>query len=212
MMSVASATELRATLTPASDATHKLLAASAVPVGAYARLATVQYPFELTVAKPDPSRLDPAQVKTVDDTLAQIAATEGNALRLKVVDASEPADVHLAVLSDAQISRLDGASGRHCQRCCRYRAEALAAAGERGSLARSGQAAALDGNHRRGARRSAEPDADAAGRAGEDFSGDRAQPADGGEHLRAARFHAPVRPAAGGRRDDRSHRAARIRR
>lgn len=108
VMTVSSATELRAALAPAADTTHPLLAAGAVPVGAYARLATVQYPFELRVAKPDPAGADPTQVAAVDDALAQIAATQGNGLRLSVVDADAPADVHLAVMSESRVAGLAG--------------------------------------------------------------------------------------------------------
>jgi len=111
VMQVASATELRATLTPAADATHAAIAAGAVPVGAYARIAAVQYPFELAVAEPDPKGADAGELKTVDDALTQVAAGTGAGLRLKVVGPGEAADVHLALLSDARVAQLDGLAG-----------------------------------------------------------------------------------------------------
>ena len=61
LVEVKSTTQLRSVLVPTSDAMHPLIDASAIPAGAYVRLAEVSFPFELTVAKPDPTSTDPAQ-------------------------------------------------------------------------------------------------------------------------------------------------------
>ncbi len=111
VMEVASADQLRSKLVVSSDETHPAIDAKAVPVGAYVRLAEVNYPFELTVAKPDPATTDPAQVKAVDLALAAIEADEQKPLKLKVVEAGETADVRLAVLSEEQIAKMGGARG-----------------------------------------------------------------------------------------------------
>ena len=60
---------------------------AAVPKGAYVRLEQVSYPFELTVAKPDPATTDPAQVAAVSAALDAIAAKDTHAqLKLRVVE------------------------------------------------------------------------------------------------------------------------------
>jgi len=105
-MQVASASELRSTIVPVADGGHPALTLDQVPAGAYVRPAEVQYPFELTVARPDPASADAAQIKAVDDALAAIDAQASKPLRLKLVDAGEPADLRLAVMSDAKVASL----------------------------------------------------------------------------------------------------------
>ena len=104
--------QLRSTLVPSSDETHKLIALDQIPVGAYVRLAQQAFPFELTVAKPDPSTNDPAQIAQVDAALATIVAREDKPMRLRVVEAGEPADVRLAVYSEKQVATLEASADR----------------------------------------------------------------------------------------------------
>lgn len=111
VLKVASTTQLRAKLAPASDDTHAELALKDVPTGAYVRLREVSYPFELTVSKPDAKDADAEQLAAVDGALNSILADTNAQLKLRVVEAGEPADVKLAVLSDAQVARLGGAGG-----------------------------------------------------------------------------------------------------
>lgn len=111
VLQVASTTQLRSTLAPASDEAHPQMALKDVPAGAYVRLSEVSYPFELTVSKPDGKNTDAGQLAAVDEALGTILADKGAQLRLKVVDAGEPADVRLAVLSDDQVAKLGGARG-----------------------------------------------------------------------------------------------------
>ena len=106
LMQVASATQLRSTLVPASDDKHTLIEASAVPTGAYVRLVDVSFPFELKVARPDPASTDATQVKAVNAALDAILANKAAQLKLRVVEPGEQADVRLAVLSDNQVAKL----------------------------------------------------------------------------------------------------------
>jgi hypothetical protein len=108
-MQVTSASELRSTIEPVADDAHPAMAMDQVPAGAYVRLAEVQYPFELTVARPDPASADPAQVKAVDDALAAIDARTDKPLKLRLVDAGQTADLRLAVMSDAKVASLGDA-------------------------------------------------------------------------------------------------------
>lgn len=111
LLEVASATELRARLVPASDDRHPLISLNSVPAGAYVRLAEVSYPFELTVSRPDPAGADPAALRAVAAALDAIAADGSAQLRLRLVAPDQPADVRLALLSDDEVARLGGAAG-----------------------------------------------------------------------------------------------------
>ncbi|MBI4922700.1 MAG: caspase family protein [Devosia nanyangense] len=111
VMEVISNDQLRSKLAPSSDDTHPSIDKGAVPVGAYVRLAEISYPFELTVAKPDPSSTDAAEVAAVEAALAKILADPQKPMKLKVVEAGAPADVRLAVLSEDAIAKLGGAQG-----------------------------------------------------------------------------------------------------
>jgi len=82
-----------------------------VPKGAYVRLEQVSYPFELTVAKPDPTTTDPAQVAAVNAALDAISSDTHAQLKLRVVEPGAQADVKLAVLSDSQIAKIAGTTG-----------------------------------------------------------------------------------------------------
>jgi hypothetical protein len=109
VLQVASTTQLRSKLAPASDDKHAELALKDVPTGAYVRLSEVSYPFELTVSKPDAKGAGADQLAAVDAALKSILADTNAQLKLRVVDAGEPADVRLAVLSDDQVAKLGGA-------------------------------------------------------------------------------------------------------
>lgn len=110
LMQVESATQLRSRLVPAGDDKHPLIAPGDIPTGAYVRLEQVTYPFELTVSRPDAKTTDAGQVAAVDAALAAIGADPKVPLRLSVVDAGQPADVRLALLSEDQVARLSGAA------------------------------------------------------------------------------------------------------
>lgn len=108
VMEVTSNDQLRSTLQPASDATHPLIETSAIPAGAYVRLAEVSYPFELRVARPDPATTDPAQLAEIDAALAGILSDPNTAMKMTVVPAGKDADVRLAVYSYRAAGTLDG--------------------------------------------------------------------------------------------------------
>ena len=111
VMEVKTATQLRSTIAPSSDDKHPLIDAAAVPKGAYVRLEQVSYPFELTVAKPDPATTDAAQVAAVNAALTAIAGDTHAQLKMRVVESGEQADVKLAVLSDDQVAKIAGTTG-----------------------------------------------------------------------------------------------------
>lgn len=111
VVQVSAVTQLRSTLVPASDDTHPLIDAGAVPVGAYVRPAAIDYPFELKVARPDPASTDAAQIRAVNDALDSITADAGKQMKLQVVDAGASADVRLAVLSETQVAALSPKTG-----------------------------------------------------------------------------------------------------
>ena len=103
VLEVASNDQLRSKLAPSSDDTHARIELADVPVGAYVRLVETAYPFELVVAKPDPATSDAAQLAAIDDALAAILGDAEKPLRIKVVEAGEPADVRLAVYTERQV-------------------------------------------------------------------------------------------------------------
>ena len=106
LMQVSSVTQLQATLTPTSDDTHKLADPKTFPKGAYVRLSEISYPFELKVARPDPATSDPDQAKAINTALDAIVADTSKHMKLVAVDPGSPADIRLAVLSDAQVAKL----------------------------------------------------------------------------------------------------------
>ncbi len=111
LVQVSSVTQLRSTLEPATDKDHPLIDVSAIPTGAYVRLQTVNYPFELTVSRPDPASANKDGADQVNKALDDILAKGNAQLKLKVVDAGQPADVRLAVMSNAQVASLSPNSG-----------------------------------------------------------------------------------------------------
>ena len=111
LVQVSAVTQLRATLTPTSDDKHPLIEASAIPTGAYVRLAEVNYAFDLKVARPDTTNTGAVDAKAINDALDAILADTTKQMKLQVVDAGAPADVRLAVLSEAQVAKLSPARG-----------------------------------------------------------------------------------------------------
>jgi hypothetical protein len=112
VVEVASNDQLRSKLVGSSDAKHALIDIKDIKVGSYVRLAEQAFPFELTVAKPDPATSDPAQLAAVDAALAAILANDDKPMRLKVVEPGEAADVRLAVYSEQQVAELEIAADR----------------------------------------------------------------------------------------------------
>jgi hypothetical protein len=84
--------------------------ATALPAGTFARLASVDYSFALTVARPETSETsDPAEVARVDAALDEIAADPTGQLKIALVEpGAGEADVRLAVLSNIEIAQRDG--------------------------------------------------------------------------------------------------------
>lgn len=103
VLEVASNDQLRSKLAPSSDATQKAIAVADVPVGAYVRLIEQSYPFELTVAKPDPDTTPPEQVAAIESALDEILANPEKPMRLRVVEPGEQADVRLAIYTEKQV-------------------------------------------------------------------------------------------------------------
>ncbi len=112
VLEVASNDQLRSTLVPSSDSTHASIELTDVPVGAYVRLIEQTYPFELVVAKPDASSASAEEVAAIEEALAGIVANDEKPLRLKVVEAGEPADVRLAVYTEKQVFDMELAADR----------------------------------------------------------------------------------------------------
>ncbi len=106
LMQVSAVTQLQSTLTPASDDKHQLVDPKTFPKGVYVRLAEVNYPFELKVARPDPATSDPDEAKAVNAALDAIIAEPTKQMKLEAVDPGAAADVRLAVLSEAQVAKL----------------------------------------------------------------------------------------------------------
>lgn len=87
------------------------LAPSAIPDNAYARLTQVAFDTELTVSRPAPGERYAAETAEVDKLLEEIADDKARPLKLKFVDAREPADIKLAVMSEADVAVLVADAG-----------------------------------------------------------------------------------------------------
>lgn len=87
------------------------LAPSAIPDNAYARLTQVAFDTELTVSRPAPDERYAAEIAEVGKLLEDIAADTARPLKLKFVDAREPADIKLAVMSEADVALLVAGAG-----------------------------------------------------------------------------------------------------
>jgi len=93
-------------LRPVADAQGRTLDVAALPQGAYARLVDIDYDFALVVARPGPGS-DPAALAQVERALSAIAADPAVPMQLRLVEADQPADLRLAVLTDAQVVERD---------------------------------------------------------------------------------------------------------
>ncbi len=107
VLEVSSVDQLRSELAPSTAVGLEEIALADVPAGAYVRLAEQAYPFELVVAKPDPSTATAAQIAEVEDALQQILANEEKPMRIRVVEAGDEADVRLAVYTETQVFDLE---------------------------------------------------------------------------------------------------------
>lgn len=112
VLEVASAEQLRSKLVSSTDSNVRQIALKDVPPGAYVRLAEQMYPFELVVAKPDPASASAEKIAEVDAALREILANDEKAMRIRVVEAGEQADVRLAVFTERQVFDLEVASDR----------------------------------------------------------------------------------------------------
>jgi hypothetical protein len=87
---------------PAATAA-KVLTLGDVPQGAYARVVEASFDFTLTVARPAPSEAHAERVAMVNAMLDAIAADDRRPLRVRLVEAGEPADLRLAVEAEANL-------------------------------------------------------------------------------------------------------------
>lgn len=113
LVEVASIETLRSTLKPISDDKRPLIAPTDIPKGAYVRLLEQEYNFELAVSRPDPESEGADIINAaLDAILADTLSPErAKPLRLKLVDPDQPADVRLAVLSEAGAYDLGASRG-----------------------------------------------------------------------------------------------------
>jgi hypothetical protein len=110
-LEVSSAETLSAKVVTVEAEGKPALAPSAIPDNAYARLTQVAFDTELTVSRPAPNERYAAEIAEVDKLLEQIAADKARPLKLKFVDAREPADIKLAVMSEADVAVLVADAG-----------------------------------------------------------------------------------------------------
>jgi hypothetical protein len=110
-LDVRSAENLTAKATTVEADGKPALAPSAIPANAYARLTEVAFDTELTVSRPAPDQRYAAEIAEVGKLLEEIAADKARPLKLKFVDAREPADIKLAVMSEADVAVLVSDAG-----------------------------------------------------------------------------------------------------
>lgn len=110
-LDVRSAESLSARATTVEAEGKPALAPSAIPDNAYARLTEVAFDTELTVSRPAPDQRYAAEIAEVGKLLEEIAADKARPLKLKFVDAREPADIKLAVMSEADVAVLVADAG-----------------------------------------------------------------------------------------------------
>ena len=110
-LDVRSAETLSAKVAPVEAEGKPALAPSAIPENAYARLTQVAFDTELTVSRPAPNERYAAEIAEVGKLLEEIAADKARPLKLKFVDAREPADIKLAVMSEADVAVLVADAG-----------------------------------------------------------------------------------------------------
>jgi hypothetical protein len=114
---VRTADNLKSTVAPVAHEGKRSLPAGEIPPTAYARLTDIAFDTELTVSLPPESSAFAAEVAQVRDILASIVAPPKTPdepkkpLKLKLVEAKEPADIKLAVLSEEDVAILVADAG-----------------------------------------------------------------------------------------------------
>lgn len=114
---VRSANNLTARVGPVEHEGKPVLTGDRIPAGAYARLTEIGFDTELVVSLPPESASFPAEVAQVRSILEQLAAPpagpdeQKKPLKIRLVQAQEPADIKLAVLSEAEIAKMVEAAG-----------------------------------------------------------------------------------------------------
>lgn len=111
---VTAARNLASRIVPVAHEGLPAVAVADIPQGAYARLTEVSIGFELVVARPpDKAGQFPAETGLLNVVLEKIAQDQQVPINLRLVGATEDADVKLAVMSEADIGGLiaSGAGG-----------------------------------------------------------------------------------------------------
>lgn len=103
---VRSSDTLTAKVAPVEHDGKPALAPSAIPDTAYARLTELAFDTELTVSRPAGAPRYAVEVGQVEKLLAKIAGDEKRPVKLKLVDASQPADLKLAVMNEKDVVEL----------------------------------------------------------------------------------------------------------
>lgn len=118
---VKSATNLTSRLTPVAHGGLPAIAVADIPPGAYARLTELTIGFELVVARPDLSGGEfSAEAELINAALEAIAEGDEVPVNLRFVDASQDADVKIAVMSEMDVGimiadQLKGAEAEKAQ-------------------------------------------------------------------------------------------------
>ncbi|MBX3532159.1 MAG: caspase family protein [Rhizobiaceae bacterium] len=108
---VRSVENLTAKVAPVEFEGKKAPAAAQIVAGTYARLLEVGFDTELVVSMPPESSRFGAEVAQVRNILSRIVAGENKPLKLKLVEAREPADIKLAVLSEEDVAMMVAKAG-----------------------------------------------------------------------------------------------------
>lgn len=108
---VRAADNLTARISPVAFDGKAALAPSAIPPNAYARLTEVVFDTELAVARPPANPRYATEIAEVNRLLDAIATASETPVRLRVVDATQPADLKLAVLSEEDVAILVADAG-----------------------------------------------------------------------------------------------------
>lgn len=106
-LQVRSSENLTANVSPVEFDGKPALAPSAIPDNAYARLTDISFDTELTVSRPAADKRYAGEIEEVNKLLETIASDSERPVKLKLVDAREPADLKLAVLSEEDVAILD---------------------------------------------------------------------------------------------------------
>jgi hypothetical protein len=104
---VTAARNLASRIVPVAHEGLPAIAVADIPQGAYARLSEVSIGFELVVARPpDEAKQFPAETGLLNVVLEKIAQDQQVPINLRLVGATEDADVKLAVMSEVDIGGL----------------------------------------------------------------------------------------------------------